>query len=101
VFSIINAGNIQNSGIEIVLDGNILKNPDKLNWNTSINFSKNRNKIISLSDQIALYPLGSYDNISIRAMQGGLYGDIYGTKFLRVADPTNQIRFAKQLFKTK
>lgn len=86
----INAGNIQNSGIEIVLDGNILKNTDKLNWSTSINFSKNTNKIVELSDAIGFYPLGSYDNISIRAMQGGLYGDIYGTKFLRVEDPASE-----------
>ncbi len=86
----INAGNIQNSGFEIVLDGRILTNKDQLTWNSSLNFSRNRNKIISLADKVNMYSLGSYDNISIRAIEGGLYGDIYGTKFLRVEDPNSE-----------
>lgn len=86
----INAGNIQNSGFEIVLDGRILTKKEGLTWNSSLNFSRNRNKIISLADGVDMYPLGSYDNVSIRALEGGLYGDIYGTKYLRVEDPNSE-----------
>ncbi|MBL1407724.1 SusC/RagA family TonB-linked outer membrane protein [Sphingobacterium faecale] len=86
----INAGNIQNSGFEVVLDGRILTNADKLTWNSSVNFSTNKNKIISLIEGADMYPLGSYDNVSIRALEGGLYGDIYGTKFLRVEDADSE-----------
>jgi TonB-linked SusC/RagA family outer membrane protein len=86
----INAGNIQNQGIEIVMDGRILTDPDKLNWTTSINFSRNKNKIVSLTEQSKTYPLGGFDNLAIRAVEGGLYGDIYGTKFVRVEDASSQ-----------
>lgn len=86
----INAGNIQNSGFEVVLDGRILTNTDKLTWNSSVNFSTNKNKIIRLIDGVDMYPLGSYDNVSIRALEGDLYGDIYGTKFLRVQDSDSE-----------
>ncbi len=82
----INAGNIQNTGFEIALDGQILKSDDGLNWNSSVNFSKNTNKIIKLTDDITTYGLGNFDNLNIRANAGELYGNIYGTKYLRVDD---------------
>lgn len=86
---VINAGNIQNSGIELVLDGQILQSGDGLNWNSSLNLSKNTNKIIDLAEDIDVYPLGGFDNLSVRAVTGSLYGDIYGTKFLRVDDESS------------
>lgn len=82
----INAGNIQNSGIEIALDGQILRSENGLNWNSSVNFSKNVNKIIELSDKIDYYTLGGFDNIAVRAIENQLYGQIIGSKFLRVDD---------------
>ncbi|MVZ61676.1 SusC/RagA family TonB-linked outer membrane protein [Sphingobacterium humi] len=82
----INAGNIQNTGFEIALDGQILKSDNGLNWNSSVNFSKNTNKIIKLTDDIKTYGLGNFDNLNIRANAGELYGNIYGTKYLRVDD---------------
>ena len=84
---IINAGNIQNKGIELMVDGKILRNNDGFNWNTTVNFSINRNLIKELSPDVKIYPLGSYDNVSILAQEGQLYGSIYGTSFKRVNDP--------------
>lgn len=89
-FEKINAGNIQNSGIEVVLDGRIFDNREGFSWTSSINFSNNRNKIIDLSAASDIYPLGSYDNVAVRAVKGSLYGDIYGTKFLRVEDANSE-----------
>ncbi|AIM35813.1 collagen-binding protein [Sphingobacterium sp. ML3W] len=85
-FEMVNAGNIQNQGIEIMLNGTILDNKEGLSWNTSVNFSKNKNKIISLTSDRDYYPLGGFDNVAVRAVTGSLYGDILGTKFLRVTD---------------
>lgn len=85
---IINAGNIQNQGIELMVDGRILDNPQGLKWGIRVNYSNNKNKIIDIAKDsgVTSYNLGTYDNLSIRAVNGSLYGDIYGTKFRRVEE---------------
>src|SRR5690606_1844514 len=87
----VNAGNIQNKGIELMVDGRILTNPNSLNWTVMVNYSRNENKIIDIakSEGVNNYPLGEWDNLFIRAVSGQLYGDIYGTKFRRVDDPNS------------
>ncbi|MBP3943144.1 SusC/RagA family TonB-linked outer membrane protein [Sphingobacteriaceae bacterium WQ 2009] len=86
----VNAGNIQNKGIEITANAGILTNPEKLTWNLMVNFSKNRNTIVALTDNVKSFQLGGFDNLSVRAIEGQLYGEIYGTKFLRVADANSE-----------
>lgn len=87
----INAGNIQNKGFEIMATANILTNPDKLGWSLMANFSKNENKILDIASDLNVdfYNLGNYDNLFIRATTDGMYGDIYGTRFLRVKDESS------------
>jgi TonB-linked SusC/RagA family outer membrane protein len=46
-----NAGTVENKGLEIILEGSPVKTKD-LEWNASINFSMNRNKIISLGGDV-------------------------------------------------
>ena len=84
----INAGNIQNSGWEVVLNTEPIRNPN-FQWRSSVNFSTNKNKIISLADGVEEYSLGGYDKLRIVAKVGGEYGDIYGTKYARVEDETS------------
>ena len=48
---LINAGEINNKGIEFVLGVNPIRTND-LDWNFSVNYSKNANKIIQLSDAV-------------------------------------------------
>ncbi|QJB41991.1 SusC/RagA family TonB-linked outer membrane protein [Chitinophaga oryzae] len=89
----INAGNIQNSGFEIMADARILNNPKGLMWNISGNLSVNRNKIIDIGEAqgVSLYPLGGFDAVSIIAKTGSLYGDIYANKVLnRVTDVNSE-----------
>lgn len=87
-FMKVNAGNIQNTGFEILADAKILVNPNSINWTLAANFSRNENKIIDIaSDEgVNTYPLGVIENVFIRAEKGGLYGDIFGSRFLRVKD---------------
>ncbi|WP_221393005.1 SusC/RagA family TonB-linked outer membrane protein [Dyadobacter sp. NIV53] len=94
----VNAGNIQNKGIEIMADLGILTNPNSVNWNVTANFSKNENKIIDIASGLGVneYQLGAFDDLFIRATTDGLYGDIYGTKFLRVKDEASPY-FGKML----
>ena len=84
----VNAGDIQNKGIELMADVRILTNPKSVTWSLMANFSKNENKIIDIASGLGVneYPLGAFDDLFIRAATGGLYGDIFGTKLLRVKD---------------
>jgi TonB-linked SusC/RagA family outer membrane protein len=85
----INAGDIQNKGLELMVDGKILRSHDGINWNTTVNFSLNRNLVKSITPDVTQYPLGSYDNVSVLAQAGQLYGVIYGSSFKRVNDPSS------------
>ncbi len=83
----INAGNIQNEGLELMLDAQIIKQPnDGFNWDLSVNFSTNKNKIVALYKDVNKYSLGGFDVISVNAVVGKDYGEIYGRKYVRVED---------------
>jgi TonB-linked SusC/RagA family outer membrane protein len=84
---IINAGNIQNEGIEITADAKILTRPNGFSWTTTLNFSENNNTIKSLYPGVNLYQLGGFDQVSVNAVVGQRYGQIYGTKIVRVENP--------------
>lgn len=85
----INAGNIQNSGIELMVSARPVETKD-FSWDLNLNFSNNRNRVISLyengDERISLYKLGGYDNLNVYAVAGGNYGEIWGTRFSRVED---------------
>ncbi|PVY43761.1 SusC/RagA family TonB-linked outer membrane protein [Pontibacter virosus] len=83
----INAGDIQNKGVELMVDADIFRNPSGFNWNISGNFARNRNTIEDLYEDIELYQLGGFDNVRVYAEVGGKYGEIYGSTFRRVDEP--------------
>jgi len=82
----LNAGNIQNTGVELKLAYDVVKS-NKFSWNTAINYSDNQNKVIQLqpgvpNEQIQLTGNGANAYESVLAV-GGSYDDIYGVKFQR------------------
>lgn len=83
---IINAGDIQNKGIEIMADAAILRNAEGLNWNLTVNYSHNENVIKALAEGVEQYSLGGFDNISVIGAVKQKYGEIWGTGFRRVTD---------------
>ncbi|WP_266202418.1 SusC/RagA family TonB-linked outer membrane protein [Pontibacter kalidii] len=83
---IINAGDIQNKGIELMVDADIIRNSTGFNWNISGNFSRNRNTVEELYEDIEIYQLGGFDDVRVNAVVGGEYGEIYGSTFSRVDD---------------
>jgi len=85
-YMMINAGNIQNKGIELAVNARIIENIGGFSWNAAFNYSRNENLIIELTDSVKKYSLGGYDNVQIYAETDGIYGSIYGTSFLRVED---------------
>lgn len=89
----LNAGNVQNEGFEGTLgyNGNIVSG---LNWNSTVTFSLNRNKIISLytdnssgtPNEITRLQLPSaFDSYSLEVRKGQAFGEIYARDFLRDA----------------
>jgi TonB-linked SusC/RagA family outer membrane protein len=84
----INAGDIQNQGVELMMDARIIQN-EELSWTLSLNYSKNNNTIKALTSQDSLYTLGGFDNLKVLAVAGQKYGDIWGTKFRTVTDASS------------
>lgn len=77
----INAGNVLNKGIEFTLGYEAIKT-SSFEWNTSINGSQNKNKVIDVDakDNLNLVVLTAANNNSYESViaKGGSYGDIYG-----------------------
>ncbi|WP_034041812.1 SusC/RagA family TonB-linked outer membrane protein [Wocania ichthyoenteri] len=86
----INAGDIQNKGLEITLKTRILDNDDGLSWDMDVNYSTNENIINELDDDVTKFNLGGFDNFNVSADVSGDYGVIVGTKFQRVEDEASQ-----------
>jgi len=83
---IINAGEIQNSGIELALHATPVKTKN-FKWDLTLNWSKNYNKVVSLLEGVNNLQLGSFQGgVTINAMVGQPYGTIYGTDFVYAAD---------------
>lgn len=87
-FKKINAGDIQNTGVELMIYAKPIETKD-FSWDTQLNFSKNNNKIIDLGEGIDKYELGGAAELKVYAVAGGNYGEIWGTKFLRVTDKSS------------
>jgi iron complex outermembrane receptor protein len=73
---IVNAGRIQNKGVEILLTATPIKKAD-FEWNTSINFSRNRNKVLELVEGTNTYELNLGFGADIKSV--ARVGKDYGT----------------------
>ncbi len=80
---VLNAGEIVNRGLEVVLSGTIFQLPSGLSWDASINFARNRNEVLELADGLESLTLWSIRGASLEARVGEAYGNLYGRKFAR------------------
>ncbi|WP_336837380.1 SusC/RagA family TonB-linked outer membrane protein [Sphingobacterium siyangense] len=82
----VNAGDIQNQGVEALVSLDAIKNDD-FKWTTSLNFTYNKNKIVKLADGISEFTLTGEgrNNFASKLQVGGSFGDIYGQDFVRDA----------------
>ena len=78
----LNAGTMRNRGIEIVLGGTPIKSRD-FNWDIGLNFTKNKNVVLSVAPGLPYLQFGGFVNPGIFAFPGQAYGVIYGTHYLR------------------
>ena len=80
----INAGNIENKGVEVSLYGSPVSRKN-LSWNINVNFTRNRNKVLSLYNESKNLQLGSFQGgVSLNASLGKPYGILQSTTFERV-----------------
>jgi TonB-linked SusC/RagA family outer membrane protein len=85
--AIVNAGEITNKGVEIALSGKPIASP-VFNWDISINYSKNVNKVVSLHEQVKTYLLANarWAGAAVVAQEGEAFGAIVGKRLLRDPD---------------
>lgn len=73
----INAGLIQNKGIELTADATPIK-LNSFSWNVGVNYSKNINKVKKLTDNMSSVIIGAGDAVYlIKVDEGRSYGDVY------------------------
>ena len=86
-YRLINAGEIQNKGIEVALNGRALQIKD-FAWDFGINFSKNSNKVKSLTEGMDYFEIekAMWCNVSVGAEVGKNFGSIIGPDFKRNAN---------------
>ncbi|SFD55885.1 TonB-linked outer membrane protein, SusC/RagA family [Chitinophaga sp. CF118] len=92
----INAGNIQNTGIELTLNGTPVKQKH-FQWDITINYAVNRNKVVRLSPEVKQGVLSGTSNPGSPVSngfgrtatpivnEGSAYGDLYATRWARDA----------------
>ncbi|QZE14229.1 SusC/RagA family TonB-linked outer membrane protein [Halosquirtibacter laminarini] len=81
----INTGKVRNQGIELDVSSMLLKS-GKFRWNIGANFSYNDNEILkTYQDRKDIHvSIGTSDNIRVKFLKGGSYGDIYSKDFTRM-----------------
>ena len=96
---LINAGKIENKGIELQVRGDILESKDGFNWSSTLNFSKDRSKVVELYPGLTEYGMGWTWGIATQAIEGEKWGELVGPGFDRVdeADVKNGLATADQI----
>ncbi|RFZ94927.1 SusC/RagA family TonB-linked outer membrane protein [Mucilaginibacter conchicola] len=85
-YKLINGGNINNKGIEVLLGVTPIKTND-FNWDVTLNYSRNKSTVLSLYKEgnLQSYILGSNRTVDVVAALGQPYGTLYGTSYTRDA----------------
>jgi outer membrane receptor protein involved in Fe transport len=80
----LNAGEINNWGSELMVIFKVLKSTNGLNWDITLNWAKNNNKVEALyGDLEALNISTSWGSVAVQAIPGEAYGVIKGVGYVR------------------
>lgn len=80
-FKTANAATLENRGIELELDGQVI-NTNDFTWNIGGNWTRNRNKVTDLRGVESLF-LAGFTGVSSRAVEGQPVGVLWGGRFER------------------
>jgi len=87
-----NAGEIENSGFELVLGAHIFRDGD-FKWRASANLSMNNNEVVAIREGIEEIVVGSQfgyagSTVTMKLIKGEAFGNIYGSTYQRYgSDP--------------
>ncbi|PWU03810.1 MAG: SusC/RagA family TonB-linked outer membrane protein [Bacteroidetes bacterium] len=92
----LNAGEIENKGVELTLRGAPIKEKS-FSWDVLLNFSANKNKVVSIYPGLEEIVIGSqfgYSNstVTMKYIPGESVGNIYGTPWTRYGDDKDPLR---------
>ncbi len=80
-YKMLNVGEIENKGVELSLFGSPIRTRD-FSWDVTLNWTRNRNQVISLEEGLDNLQLGSFQGgVTINAKVGEPYGVIFGTDY--------------------
>ncbi len=84
---ITNAGEIENQGIELILGATPVQTGN-FSWDLTLNFSRNRNRVIDIKEGIETIVLGDQfgyggSSVTMQLIEGDPYGNLYGTSYER------------------
>lgn len=84
--AILNAGRIENKGIEVSADVSVFRSPNGFNWELSANWAKNQNEVVELAAGQENYQIVSPtdgNGVSLNARLGEPYGTLVGDAVAR------------------
>lgn len=84
-----NAATISNKGLELSLDGDLIKTTD-FTFNLAPNFSLNRNKVEELAGAVSV-PLTGFTGSESRAVKGYQMGELWGNRWARNEDGSYKV----------
>ncbi|MFP4291658.1 MAG: SusC/RagA family TonB-linked outer membrane protein [Cyclobacteriaceae bacterium] len=82
-----NAGDLENTGIELILGATPVNTSD-FSWDISVNFTRNRNRVVEIAEGIETIVVGSQfgyvgSTVTMRLVEGDEYGNLYGSSYQR------------------
>ena len=81
---LLNAGEIENKGVEIMLTGAVLDNPSGLKWDVTLNWAKNKNMVNALYGELESYRISAgFGGATTLGIPGEEWGVIWGLPFVR------------------
>lgn len=81
---LINAGEIENKGIEIMLNAKALESKSGLNWDITLNWAKNKNMVNKLYGGLTSYQISpGFGGCKTLAIPGQEWGSLWGLPFVR------------------
>ena len=80
-YTLVNAGKVTNKGFEATISADIFKNQNGFNWTTTLNWSKDKSKVIELAPGLDTYTIGTDWSVYNYAKKGESWGTLYGTGF--------------------
>jgi TonB-linked SusC/RagA family outer membrane protein len=83
---LLNAGEVENRGVEVMVSGKVLQNKKGLNWDVSLNWATNKNMVNKLYGGLQSYVISpGFGGAKTLAIPGQEWGVLWGLPFVRDA----------------